>query len=67
MTVPPPSAPDSEPLLSQRAAVVLLAAVFLGTIVGVLAFFSTGNTAGALLAAVAATGTSVPGLHKLIA
>lgn len=66
MTAPPPSTPDSEPLLSQHAAVVLLTAAFLGTVVGVLAFLSTGNTAGALLAAVAAAGASVLGLHRLI-
>ncbi|MEU6071826.1 MULTISPECIES: hypothetical protein [Streptomyces] len=63
---PSPSSADTEPLLSQRAALVLLMAAFIGTVVGVLAFFSTGNAASALLAGVTAFGTSTLGLHKLI-
>ncbi|MGW6790758.1 hypothetical protein [Streptomyces chartreusis] len=73
MTTPPipppepsPSSPDAEPLLSQRAALVLLMAAFIGTVVGVLTFFSASNAAGALLAGVTAFGASTLGLHKLI-
>ncbi|MGJ5831959.1 hypothetical protein [Streptomyces ossamyceticus] len=63
---PRPSSPDTEPLLSQRTALVLLIAAFIGTVVGVLALFSAGNVAGALLAGVTGFGTSTVGLHKLI-
>lgn len=75
MTTPhpstPPPAPDSpspdvEPLLSQRAVVVLLAAAFIGALVGVLTFFSAGHVAAALLAGLTGFGTSTLGLHKLI-
>jgi hypothetical protein len=40
--------PGTEPLLSQRAVLVLLTAAFLGTIVGVLTFLSMANGADAL-------------------
>ncbi|MFI1928684.1 hypothetical protein [Streptomyces sp. NPDC020377] len=75
MTTPPPGTtgpdprpgdPDAGPLLSQRTALVLLMAAFIGTVVGVLALFSAGNVAGALLAGVTGFGTSTLGLHKLI-
>ncbi|MBE4739813.1 hypothetical protein [Streptomyces caniscabiei] len=75
MTTPhpstPPTAPDSsspevEPLLSQRAVVVFLAAAFVGAVVGVLTYFSAGQVAAALLAGLTGFGTSTLGLHKLI-
>ncbi|MFD0435567.1 hypothetical protein [Streptomyces chartreusis] len=63
----PPPAPDAEPtLLSQRALLVFLAAAFIGVIVGGLTFFSTGNTAGSLLAGLMGAGASTLGLNKLI-
>ncbi|MFJ5142782.1 hypothetical protein [Streptomyces sp. NPDC088707] len=43
-----------------------MAAAFIGAIVGVLAFLSSGNLAGALLAGIAGIGASAPVLHKLI-
>lgn len=67
MTPPPgPQGRVSEPLLSQRAVLVLVTAAFLGTIVGMLTLFSTGNAAGAVLASVSTAGASILGLHALI-
>ncbi|WP_037628739.1 hypothetical protein [Streptomyces aureus] len=63
---PPPHNPDAEPLLTQRTVLVLLTASFIGTIIGVLVFFSSGNSAGALLAGLTGFGTSTLGLHQLI-
>jgi hypothetical protein len=45
---------------------VLVTAAFLGAVVGMLALFSTGNPAGAVLAGVSAAGASILGLHALI-
>lgn len=54
------------PLLTAHAMLVLVAAAFIGAIVGVLAFLSTGNLAGSLLAGIGGFGASAPVLHKLI-
>ncbi|MEU2100375.1 hypothetical protein ABZ741_39055 [Streptomyces globisporus] len=56
----------SGPLLTSRSALILVAAVVLGGIVGVLTYFSTGNTATAMLAGLAGAGASTPVLHTLI-
>ncbi|MFF1265266.1 hypothetical protein ACFVZE_05445 [Streptomyces anulatus] len=56
----------SGPLLTSRSALILVAAVLLGGIVGVLTYFSTGNTAAAVLAGLAGAGASTPVLHALI-
>ncbi|MER6635335.1 hypothetical protein ACFCXC_01475 [Streptomyces microflavus] len=65
-TPPATPSPDAQPLLSQRAVLVLLAAAFIGSAVGVLTFLSAGNIAGALLAGLTGAGASTLGLHKLI-
>jgi hypothetical protein len=57
---------DLGPLLSAHATLVFLAAGFAGTVVGILTLYSTGNTAGALLACLTSMGLSATVLHKLI-
>ncbi|MDH2393981.1 hypothetical protein QCN29_35580 [Streptomyces sp. HNM0663] len=61
-----PPSPDAEPLLAPRTVLILLAAAFIGAIVGVLTFLSAGDVAGALLAGLAGAGASTLGLHRLI-
>lgn len=65
---PAPDPPGAEPgpLLTQRALLVLVAAAFIGTVVGVLTFLSAGDVAGALLAGLTGFGTATFGLHRLI-
>ncbi|MEU8990424.1 hypothetical protein AB0C98_28975 [Streptomyces sp. NPDC048558] len=65
-TTPPASGPQTEPLLPQRAVLVLLSASFMGLVVGGLTYFSTGNVAGAVLAGLTCTGVSTLALHQLI-
>ncbi|MFE1559223.1 hypothetical protein ACFW6V_30080 [Streptomyces sp. NPDC058734] len=65
-TPPPPPPPDGEPLVSQRTALVLLMAAFIGTVLGALTALSTGNAAGGLIAARSGFGAATLGLHKLI-
>lgn len=54
------------PLLTVRAAVVLLVGLVLGTIVGVLTFVASQNIATAALGGLAAAGPAVAFLHKAI-
>ncbi|MFI0156708.1 hypothetical protein [Streptomyces lydicus] len=56
----------TEPLLTQRAVLVLLTAAFFGLVVGGLTYFSAGDVASAVLAGLACTGASTLGLHQLI-
>lgn len=63
---PPQSQPDPGPFLTMHAAIVLLAAAFIGMIVGGLTFLSGGPAAGAVLAGLTGLGVSVPVLNKLI-
>lgn len=66
-TPPPvPGPEDPKPFLSVRTVIVLLTAAFIGAIAGVLTYFSTGNTAGAVLAGLIGVGASVPALNSLI-
>jgi hypothetical protein len=66
-TLPPsPSGSGMDPLLSQRALLVLLTAAFLGTVIGVLTFFSEGSVAGAVVTGLFAAAGSTLGLHALI-
>ncbi|QEV21644.1 MULTISPECIES: hypothetical protein [Streptomyces] len=65
-TPPSDPGPANEALLSQRTALILLMAAFFSTVVGVLTLLSTGGTAGALLAGLAAFGGCTIGLHSLI-
>ncbi|MDQ1064619.1 hypothetical protein [Streptomyces canus] len=67
MSTPPPAppAPGAGPLISQRALLILLAAVVIGAAVGVLTFFSVGSAAGAILAGLGGSGASTMGLHLL--
>lgn len=61
--VPPPPEP---PFISVHTAIVLLAAVLIGLIVGGLTFLSDFSSPGAVLAGLGATGVSVPALRSLI-
>ncbi|REK89623.1 hypothetical protein DY245_14915 [Streptomyces inhibens] len=65
-TPPPPATHDSEPFLTLHTAIVLLAAGFIGLIVGSLTFLNGGALAGAALAGLTAFGACVPALNKLI-
>ncbi|MFF6903345.1 hypothetical protein [Streptomyces hydrogenans] len=56
----------SGPLVSQRAATVIMAAVVSGGAIGVLTYVETGSLAGAVGAGLVAFGASLLGLHKLI-
>ncbi|MFJ7898828.1 hypothetical protein [Streptomyces anthocyanicus] len=64
MTTLPPGPPD--PLLSQRALLVLLTAAFLGTVIGALTFLGGGSAATAVVAGLVTAGASTLGLHTLI-
>lgn len=69
MTPPqPPADPDpgAGPLLSQRAVLILLAAVVIGGVVGALTLLSRAHPATSVLAGLTATGVCIIGLHKLI-
>ncbi|MFJ2241809.1 hypothetical protein [Streptomyces sp. NPDC087859] len=63
---PSTSGPRSEPLLTQRAVLVLLTAAFFGFVVGGLTYLSTRDVASAALAGLACAGASTLGLHQLI-
>ncbi|MGA4867202.1 hypothetical protein ACPB9J_31680 [Streptomyces lavendulocolor] len=54
------------PLLSVRATLIFLAAMFLGTIVGALTLASGSEVPQALLAAAVTAGAAVPALHRII-
>lgn len=60
--------PSTEPgpFLTMHTALVLLAAAFIGLVVGGLTFLSGGPVASALLAGLTGTGASVPVLRSLI-
>ncbi|MFG3498746.1 hypothetical protein [Streptomyces sp. NPDC047928] len=58
--------PSETPLLSVHAAVVFLAAVVIGLIMGGLMFLHDKSVPAAVAAGLAAAGVSVPVLHKLI-
>ncbi|MFB6825517.1 hypothetical protein ACFCXA_28495 [Streptomyces virginiae] len=68
----PRHSPDQQPeenrgpLLSAHAALVCVAAVVIGIVVGALTYLRTGNTAGAALAGLTAGGVSAVALHELI-
>ncbi|MGW4200138.1 hypothetical protein [Streptomyces sp. NPDC004726] len=55
-----------QPFLTVHAALVLLAAVVFGVVLGTLAFWSTGNVPSAVLVGLTTTGISVPALRGLI-
>lgn len=61
-----PGTEDPGPLLTAHATLVLIAAAFVGAVTGVLTYYSTGNTAGAVLAGLTGFGVSAPVLHKHI-
>ncbi|MEK8141739.1 hypothetical protein NKH18_01205 [Streptomyces sp. M10(2022)] len=58
MTALPPG-PPNEPLLSQRAVLVLLTAFFMGFVIGGLTYLSTHDVAAAALAGVAGAGPAL--------
>ncbi|MFK0221163.1 hypothetical protein ACIQWN_23595 [Streptomyces vinaceus] len=66
MSATPPPAPGETPLLTAHSALVLLMALFFGTVMGVLTYFSVGGIASALLAGLPAFGMSAAALHKLV-
>jgi hypothetical protein len=65
-TAPDPNDPEPGPLLSLRAALILLNATVLGATAGALTWASAGNTAASLLAGLTATGATIAGLHRLV-
>ncbi|WP_234326720.1 hypothetical protein [Streptomyces sp. NRRL S-337] len=58
--------PSETPLLSVHAAVVFLAAVIIGLVMGGLMFLHDKSVPSAVAAGLVAAGGSVPVLHKLI-
>ncbi|MFF8940654.1 hypothetical protein ACF08O_39380 [Streptomyces paradoxus] len=54
------------PLLSVRAALIFVTAMFLGTVVGTLTLACGSEIAQALLAAGTAAGATVPALNRII-
>ncbi|UUS35068.1 MULTISPECIES: hypothetical protein [Streptomyces] len=58
--------PSETPLLSVHAAVVFLAAVIIGLVMGGLMFLHDKSVPAAVAAGLVAAGGSVPVLHKLI-
>ena len=65
-TPTPPSPPEPGPFMTVHTAIILLTAVVIGMIVGALTFLSGVPAAGAVLAGLTGTGTSVPVLRGLI-
>ncbi|MGW4199444.1 hypothetical protein [Streptomyces sp. NPDC004726] len=61
-----PPQPDPASFVSVHTALVLLAAAFIGLIVGGLTFLSGGPVAGAVLAGLTGAGAGVPVLRTLI-
>lgn len=63
---PPMPGDDPGPLLTSHAALVLLAAMFVGAVAGMLTYLSNGNAAGAALAGGGAGAVSAMAFHRLI-
>ncbi|MFD8257295.1 hypothetical protein [Streptomyces werraensis] len=63
---PPAGMPSEAPLLSVHAAVVFLAAVIIGLVMGHLMFLHDKSVPTAVAAGLVAAGGSLPVLHKLI-
>ena len=57
---------DGNPLLTQRAAVILFAALMAGLAIGVLVYLATANPAGAILGGGTAFGGAVKLLNTVI-
>ncbi|MFC4512210.1 hypothetical protein [Streptomyces ehimensis] len=55
-----------QPFLTLHTTVVLLVCLFIGVVVGILTFLSTGLAAGAVLAGLTSTGASIPITRSLI-
>ncbi|TXL91849.1 hypothetical protein EW053_06060 [Streptomyces sp. IB2014 016-6] len=60
------SSPPEPPFISMHTAIVLLAAIFIGLVVGGLTYLSDLSSPGAVLAGLGAGGFSVPTLRSLI-
>ncbi|WP_457033203.1 hypothetical protein [Kitasatospora sp. P5_F3] len=58
--------PEPAPFLTLHTTLVLLAAAFIGSVVGILTFLSGGPAAGAVLAGLTGFGASVPVLRQLV-
>lgn len=68
-TPTPPNAPEPAgptPFLTQHTALVLLAAIVIGLVVGALAFLNGTPPPGAILAGLLSVGASIPVLRVLI-
>ncbi|MBQ0867407.1 hypothetical protein [Streptomyces sp. RK75] len=61
-----PATPPEPPFLSMHSAIVLLAAVVIGLVVGGLTFLSQFSAPRAVLAGLGAAGLSIPALRSLI-
>jgi hypothetical protein len=57
---------DQDPLLSLRAIVLLTAGLLIGIAAGVLTYLAGSHVAAGVLAGLAAFGTAIPVLHKLV-
>jgi hypothetical protein len=55
------------PLFSLRTAVIMIAAVGCGVVVAGLTYVAYGNAAAALLAGIAATGSSMTFMNRIVA
>ena len=69
MTTPsrtPSNQPDPAPFFTVHTALVLLAAAFIGSVMGGLTFLSGGPVASAVLAGLIGFGASIPVLRSLI-
>ncbi|MFJ3791354.1 hypothetical protein [Kitasatospora sp. NPDC090091] len=62
----PQNQPGPAPFLTVRTAIILVAAVVIGLVVGGLTFLGGGPVAAAVLAGLTGSGASVLGLHQLI-
>jgi hypothetical protein len=61
-----PSTDDRDPLLTLRAAFILMAALVVAGVVGALTYLTSGSAPGAVLAAGSATGAAIPLLHGIV-
>ncbi|MEW1583458.1 hypothetical protein AB0407_36110 [Streptomyces microflavus] len=66
MSSPASPPPGPAPFLTVHTAIILLASVVIGLIVGGLTFVSTQAAAAAVLAGLTAAGVSIPVLRSLI-
>lgn len=61
-----PQNPGQDPLVPMRLALIMLAVVIFGAIIGTLTYLATNSVPQAVLAGLVALGAAVLPLHKLI-